>query len=52
MYCFITAHYDEIGIGMLYECPVGDLNGWEEGFIKEYKPRFNYGGVDAPYHAF
>ena len=52
MYCFITAHYDKIGIGMLCDCPVGDLNGWEESFIKEYKPRFNYGGVDAPYHEF
>ena len=49
MYCFITAHFDEIGIAMLHDCPIGDLNEWEESFIKEYKPRFNYGGVDAPF---
>ena len=52
MYCFITAFFDDIGITMLHECPISELNEWEESFIKEYKPRFNYGGVDAPYHAY
>lgn len=52
MYCFITAHYDHIFIALLEECPTHLLNEWEEAYIKEFRPRFNYGGVDAPYRPY
>jgi hypothetical protein len=34
------------------ECPIEELNYYEEYFIKEYKPRYNWGGVDVPFHPY
>ena len=52
MYCFITAHYNKIGFVVLAQCPIEELDEWEKAFIKEYKPRFNWGGVDVPFHSY
>lgn len=52
LYCFITANYNKIGFTILMECPIEELNYYEEYFIKEYKPRYNWGGVDVPFHPY
>ena len=52
LYCFITANYNHIGFVILTECPISELNEWEQAFIKEYQPRYNWGGVDVPFHPY
>ena len=41
MYCFIDAHREDI----LQECRDDELSSYEEYYINQFKPRFNYKGV-------
>lgn len=52
LYCFITANYNDIGITCLLDCPIEELNQWEEALIKLHKPKYNWGGVDVPFHPY
>lgn len=47
MYNFINEHRDSIQFAVL---ETNELDKWEEYYINEYKPKYNYKGVDIPYN--
>ena len=47
MYHFIDKHKEDIGFKILKE--TDELNKYEKELIEQYKPRYNYKGVDVPY---
>ena len=49
MYCFIDAHREDIQFSVLQECRDDELSSYEEYYINQFKPRFNYKGINVPY---
>ena len=49
LYYFINEHRDEIEFIVLKECLLAELNHYEEKYLLQFKPRFNYKGVVVPY---
>lgn len=47
LYEFINTYKDQMKFTILKE--TDELNKYEEQYITEYKPKFNYKGVDIPY---
>lgn len=50
LYQFIGEHLDFIEFGIFrFTHSLEENNYWEEHFIKTYKPKYNYAGVDIAY---
>lgn len=52
LYMFIDNNKDEIGVKILEFCEVAELNEAEKYYIEQYKPRFNYEGVNIPFKGY
>ena len=48
---FIKEHKEQgLGVVILRECVKEELNKYEEKYITQFKPKFNYKGVIVPYN--
>lgn len=52
MYYYIKENKKYIWFTILEECSLDKLNELEEKYINQYKPRYNYAGVDIPFKSF